>query len=83
MAVDFTCEVVKLLGFKGCSQSPADPLDPQVGDGTLGHGAPHDPVVQSGEQLCRLGAAHNSHSSTNSNYSNKVQHGLTQEFWEL
>lgn len=43
-----TCQIVKLLGFQGCSQSPAGPLDEHVGAGAFHQSAAHDQVLQVG-----------------------------------
>lgn len=43
-----TCQIIELLGFEGWRQSPASPLDAQVGGGTFDQSAAHDELLQGG-----------------------------------
>lgn len=53
-----TCQIVELLGSEGGRQGPAGPLDPQVGGGTFDQSAPHDRVLQLGQQRDNLRVCH-------------------------
>lgn len=63
--IKLTCQIIELLGSEGCGQSPAGPLDAQVGGGALDQGAAHDRVLQVGEQSKNpIGMCHGSRSSS-------------------
>ncbi|TNN57213.1 Bridging integrator 2 [Liparis tanakae] len=83
-----TTQIIELLGPEGCSQSPAGPLDAQVGGGTFEQRAAHDHVLQVGEQSWdhRATAGHRAtpphqgpllHTNSNTNTLTKVHQRLS------